>query len=149
VHLIACGFGAGMAPAAPGTWGTLVAVPFYFLLLRVAFGWRLTAVLGAFLFGIWVCGESARRLGVHDPSSIVLDEIVAFLLVMVLLPAGWPWLVAGFVVFRVMDILKPWPIRRVDRRMTSGLGIMLDDILAGLLTTAVLWIVYAIWLWAR
>jgi phosphatidylglycerophosphatase A len=79
----------------------------------------------------------------------VLDEIVAFLLVMVLLPAGWPWLVAGFVVFRVMDILKPWPIRRVDRRMTGGLGIMLDDILAGLLTAAVLWIVYAIWLWVR
>jgi phosphatidylglycerophosphatase A len=138
-----------MAPVAPGTWGTLVAVPFYFLLLRVAFDWRLVAVCGAFLFGIWVCGESARRLGVHDPSSIVLDEIVAFLLVMVLLPVGWPWLVAGFVVFRIMDILKPWPIRRVDRRMTGGLGIMLDDILAGFLTVAVLWIVYAIWLWAR
>jgi phosphatidylglycerophosphatase A len=138
VHWLAFGCGAGAAPFAPGTFGTLLAVPVY-LLLR---SWPLpvyvfvTAVL--LLVGIWLCGRTARDLGVHDHPGIVWDEVVGFLVTMTGAPAGWVWVIVGFVAFRVFDILKPWPIRWLDRHMPGGAGIMADDILAGIYAAVVL-----------
>lgn len=88
--------------------------------------------------GVYICGESSRRLGVHDHGGIVWDEIAGAYLIFLPLPRTWPWLLAGFVVFRILDIVKPWPIRELDHRLHGGLGIMLDDIVAGLIGAALL-----------
>ena len=88
--------------------------------------------------GIWACGRTARELGVHDHPGIVLDEVAGFLVTMTALPLDWRWIAAGFVVFRILDIVKPWPISLVDRRVRGGLGIMLDDVIAGALACAAL-----------
>lgn len=132
VHLLAFGFGSGLAPRAPGTFGTLVAVPLFLLLSQGPLLFYLGFLLVAFVAGVFWCGRTARELGVHDHPGIVWDEVVGFLVTMLAAPAGWPWLVAGFVLFRLFDILKPWPIRWADRRVRGGLGIMLDDVLAGI-----------------
>ncbi len=132
VHLLAFGFGAGTSPVAPGTLGTLVAIP----LFLVFQGLSLVAYLGItvilFLVGIWICDRTSRDLGARDPGGIVWDEIVGYLITMISAPAGWGWMVAGFVFFRFFDILKPWPIGLIDRRVKGGIGIMLDDALAGI-----------------
>ena len=130
VHFFALGFGSGLAPKAPGTAGTLVGVLLDPLLRLLGLELRIGVVAVMFVVGVWLCGESARRLGEHDHGGIVWDEIVGYLALMLVLPAGWPWAVAGFVVFRFFDILKPWPIRQLDHGVGGGFGIMLDDIVA-------------------
>ena len=130
VHFVALGFGAGLAPRAPGTAGTLVGVLLDPLLRPLGLELRVLLVALMCGFGVWVCGESARRLGAHDHPAIVWDEIVGYLALMLFLPAGWAWALAGFVVFRFFDIVKPWPIRQLDHGVRGGLGIMLDDIMA-------------------
>jgi phosphatidylglycerophosphatase A len=130
VHFFALGFGSGLAPKAPGTAGTLVGVLLDPLLRPLGLELRIGVVVLMFVAGVWLCGESARRLGVHDHGGIVWDEIVGYLALMLVLPAGWPWALAGFVVFRFFDILKPWPIRQLDHGVGGGFGIMLDDIVA-------------------
>jgi phosphatidylglycerophosphatase A len=130
VHLLALGFGTGLAPVAPGTFGTLLAVPLAVGLLHLPLAAAAVIVVIAFVGGIFVTGVSARRLGVHDHSGIVWDEIAAFLALALVLPPGWPWIGTGFVLFRVFDIVKPWPIRDLDHRLAGGLGIMLDDLVA-------------------
>ena len=139
VHLLALGFGAGLSPRAPGTFGTLVAIPL--VLLIAPFGWFAHAALAAGCFGVgcYLCGESARRLGVHDHPGIVWDEITGYLLTMLAAPAEWPWLLAGFVLFRLFDIWKPWPIREADHSLRGGLGIMLDDAVAAVYAGALLY----------
>jgi phosphatidylglycerophosphatase A len=132
LHLLAFGFGSGLAPKAPGTLGTLVAVPFYLLIEGLALPVYLALVLTGFLLGIWICGRTSRDLGVHDHSGIVWDEIIGYLLTMTFAPAGWQWIVSGFLLFRFFDILKPWPIRWFDRQVPGGFGIMFDDLLAAL-----------------
>lgn len=132
-HWLALGFGAGLTPRAPGTAGTLAAIPIYLLLSHLPVLPYLGVVAMLAVLGIWICGRTADRMGSKDPSAIVWDEIVGFLLTMTAAPAGWAWILAGFVVFRLIDILKPWPIRWLDRHVVGGLGIMLDDLLAGLL----------------
>jgi len=129
-HLLALGCGAGLAPRAPGTAGTLVAVPLYLALEPLATAWYSAVVAALFLLGVWVCGRAAHDLGADDPGVIVWDEIVGYLATMAVAPNGWPWMVAGFVLFRIFDILKPWPVSLADRRVHGGLGIMLDDLLA-------------------
>lgn len=138
VHLFAFGFGAGLMPRAPGTFGTLVAVPIVVLVMQ--FGWiaHLTFAAIAAVAGIWICGESARRLGVHDHPGIVWDEITGYTVTMLAAPPDWYWLLAGFVLFRFFDILKPWPIREADHSLHGGLGIMLDDVIAGVFAAAIL-----------
>jgi phosphatidylglycerophosphatase A len=132
VYWLATGLGSGLAPKAPGTAGTLVAVPLY-LLLNGLLWWQYIAVVSAgFLIGVWICALAARQLGVHDDSSIVWDEIIGFLITMIAAPAGWMWIGVGFVLFRFFDIVKPWPIRKIDQRVGGGLGIMLDDVAAGI-----------------
>jgi phosphatidylglycerophosphatase A len=130
VHFFALGFGAGLVPRAPGTAGTLVAVLLDPLLRPLGVELRILLVALMFALGVWLCGESARRLGTHDHPAIVWDEIVGYLALMLVFPAGWAWALAGFVVFRFFDILKPWPIRQLDHGVGGGLGIMLDDMMA-------------------
>ena len=132
VHFLAFGFGSGLSPFAPGTAGTLVAIPLYLLLVQLPFWGYVAVLLVMSLVGIWICGESSRRLGVHDHGGIVWDEFAGYLLTMLAAPAGWVWMVVGFCLFRLFDIWKPWPVRRVDREVSGGVGIMFDDILAGI-----------------
>jgi len=145
VHFFAFGFGAGLLPKAPGTAGTLVAIPI--VMLVAACGWQVHALFAAVavLVGIPLCGASARRLGVHDHPGIVWDEIAGYLITMLAVPATWQWLIAGFVLFRFFDILKPWPIREADHSLTGGLGIMLDDVIAGLFAGAILFAMHHYW----
>jgi phosphatidylglycerophosphatase A len=145
VHFLAFGFGAGYLPKAPGTFGTLVAIPLYLLMQPLA-GWLYAAiVLALFGAGVWICAQTERDLGVHDHPGIVWDEIVGFLITMFLAPSGWVWIVLGFLLFRIFDIWKPWPIRQIERRIRGGLGNMLDDALAAVYAFVVLqgvvWIV--------
>ena len=130
VHFLALGFGAGLAPVAPGTAGTLVGVALDPVLRLLDFELRLAVVVAMAVAGVWICGASARRLGVHDHPAIVWDEIVGYLALMLVVPAGWPWALAGFAAFRLFDIWKPWPIRQLDHAVPGGLGIMLDDLVA-------------------
>jgi phosphatidylglycerophosphatase A len=138
VHFLAFGFGSGLSPKAPGTVGTLAAIPLYLLLMNLPLTSYLLAVLLISVAGIWICGESSRRLGVHDHGGIVWDEFAGFLLTMTAAPQGWAWIVLGFALFRLFDIWKPWPVRVADRQLHGGLGIMLDDILAGIYAWLVL-----------
>jgi phosphatidylglycerophosphatase A len=126
----ALGFGSGLAPLAPGTAGTLAAVPLAALmkLLPAVVYWPLLLLF--FVAGIHFCDVASRRLGQHDPGAIVWDEIVAYCLAVAFLPMHWAWFAAAFVLFRLFDILKPWPVRLADRRFRGGFGIMFDDILA-------------------
>ena len=132
VHFFALGFGSGLSPKAPGTMGTLMAVPFVLLWQQLPLWGFALVVLLSCLVGVWLCGVTARNLGVHDHPGIVWDEFAGYWLTMLFAPSGWQWLLLGFVLFRIFDILKPWPIGWVDRRVSGGLGIMLDDILAGI-----------------
>ena len=137
-HLLSLGFGSGLAPRAPGTFGTLVAVPVYLLCAQLPLVTYLSVVVAAFVLGVYLCGRTARALGVHDHPGIVWDEVVGYLLTMAWAPSGWLWVVLGFIFFRLFDILKPWPIRVLDRSVHGGLGIMIDDALAGVLAAACL-----------
>ena len=136
VHFLAFGLGSGLAPKAPGTFGTLAAVPFYWLLAMLPLWAYGLAVVMAAIAGVWICGESSRRLGVHDHGGIVWDEFVGLWITLFAAPQGWLWLIVGFALFRLFDIWKPWPIRMADRQVSGGFGIMLDDILAGLYALA-------------
>lgn len=136
--LVALGFGSGLFPVAPGTAGTLAAIPLYLLLQDLPESVYLAVVMVLLLGGILVCAYTAERLGVHDHPAIVWDEVVGYLITMTAVPAGWMWVVAGFILFRLFDILKPWPISWVDRRVHGGIGIMLDDVIAGVFAAVVL-----------
>jgi phosphatidylglycerophosphatase A len=138
VHLLAFGLGSGCSPKAPGTFGTLMAVALYLPLSQLELVWYLVVLAVAVLAGIWICGRTSRDLGVHDHGGIVWDEFAGFWLTMVAAPTGWAWIVAGFLLFRLFDIWKPWPISWLDRRVHGGLGIMLDDLAAGLLALLVM-----------
>jgi phosphatidylglycerophosphatase A len=138
-HIIALGAGAGLAPAAPGTVGTLLAFPLYWLLAAFSTSTMALALLGAaFLLGIWACGATGRALGVADHGAMVWDEIVAFAVVLVFTPSGWEWQLGAFLLFRFFDIVKPPPIRYFDRRLKNGFGVMFDDLLAAGYTLLVL-----------
>lgn len=130
-HFIAFGFGSGLAPRAPGTFGTLAAVPCYLALSHLPLSYYLLMLIVAFGAGIWLCERTANAMGVHDHGGIVWDEFVGFWLTMLVAPPGWLWIVVGFVLFRLFDVLKPFPINWLDRRVQGGLGIMLDDAVAG------------------
>lgn len=138
-HFIAFGFGAGLIPVAPGTFGTLLALPLYWLFQpKVAPLEFLLLIALLFGLGVWACEMTGRALGVHDHGGIVWDETVAFLLVLFFTPAAPAWQGAAFVLFRLFDILKPPPIRYYDRTLKSGFGAMFDDLMAALYTLIVL-----------
>jgi phosphatidylglycerophosphatase A len=136
-YWVAYGFGAGLSPVAPGTVGTLVAVPIYLLLSPLPTLLYLI-VLGALIaVGVWACESVAQELGQDDPSAIVWDEILGFLVAMIAVPSGLIWVVAGFLLFRLFDVKKPWPINIVQRR-GGKFSIILDDLIAGAMTWVVL-----------
>src|SRR3954470_22610025 len=138
-HIIALGFGAGLAPFAPGTAGTLLAWPIgAFLGASFSPGVVLAVVAVCFIIGVWACELTGRHLGVPDHGAMVWDEVVAFLLVLAVLPPSLAWQAAGFVLFRFFDILKPPPIRALERRYHGGFGVMFDDLLAAGYTLLVL-----------
>lgn len=141
VHFIAFGFGIGLSPKGPGTVGTLAGLPFWFLLNGFQWPLYMCACVLLFAAGCWLCGESARRLGVHDHGGIVFDEIVGFLVTctpLLVLGLGTNWLLAAFVLFRLFDILKPWPIKVLDAKVHGGFGIMVDDLIAGIFAAMLL-----------
>jgi phosphatidylglycerophosphatase A len=132
VHLLAFGFGLGLAPKAPGTVGTLLGVVFAWLVLDLDLMVQIGIGVAMFIVGIWICGDSSKRIGQHDPGGIVWDEIAAMYLTLLVAPTTITAWILAFVLFRVFDIVKPWPIRDLDHRMGGGLGIMLDDLVAAL-----------------
>lgn len=138
VYFIAFGFGTGLLPFAPGTWGTLVGIPLYFLLAPLPTPLYLLLVFALFLLGIWCADVVTADLGEQDYAGIVWDEVVGYLLTMTWAPYGLVWVVLGFLLFRFFDILKPPPISLVDRRIQGGLGVMLDDVLAAIPAALVL-----------
>lgn len=139
--LLALGFGAGLARRGPGTAGTLVGVVMYLLLALLPAAAVIVATIAVTIAGIPLCGYAARRLGVHDDPAIVWDEMAGYLITMLLLPFEAVWIVAGFVLFRILDIAKPWPIGWFDRRVGGGAGIMVDDVLAGAVACGLLHLV--------
>lgn len=134
VHFLAIGFGSGLAPYMPGTFGTLAAVPLVWLCAAyLSFNQYLAITLITCIVGIWLCGKTAEDMQVHDDSSIVWDEIAGMMITMIAIPINLPNLLAGFLLFRFFDIVKPWPISLLDKHIHGGFGIMIDDILAGVL----------------
>ena len=131
IHLLALGFGTGCVPMMPGTIGTLVGVLFYLPMQTLSWPFYIGVTVVLFSLGVWLCDVTARHLGVHDHGGIVWDEIVGFLITMTAVPPDWRFVLLGFVLFRLFDILKPWPISWADRNIKGGFGIMFDDILAG------------------
>jgi phosphatidylglycerophosphatase A len=141
IHFIACGFGSGAVPWAPGTFGTLAAIPIYLLMSHLSpftYGIILLIML---CVGIFLCGKTAKDFGVHDHRSIVWDEIVGLLLTLWLVPFSITALLLGFLAFRLFDIWKPFPIYQLDKQVSGGLGIMMDDILAAVYANILLQII--------
>ncbi|MCF7521253.1 phosphatidylglycerophosphatase A [Neisseria sp. ZJ106] len=138
--LLAFGFGSGLAPKAPGTFGTLAALPIAFVAHLCGISGGLLAIVSMLLFilGIGICNRAERELGIQDYGGIVWDEMVAMWLILACVPFKWSWWLAAFVLFRIFDAAKPWPIKWFDRRVHGGFGIMLDDIIAALMTMLVL-----------
>jgi len=137
--LLAFGFGSGLSPKAPGTMGTLAAIPLWWLLAQLPLTSYLIVVLLAAVVGITICGRAAEQMGVHDHGGIVWDEFVGFWIAMAALPITWQSVVLGFVLFRLFDILKPWPISWLDKKVSGGFGIMIDDVIAGFAAAAVIY----------
>lgn len=131
IHFLAFGFGSGLLPKAPGTWGTLVAIPIWYALSFLSLPWYVVATLLLSILGIGICHYSAKKLGVHDHPGIVWDEFCGYLVTMIAAPTGWIWPIIGFILFRIFDIIKPWPIKWLDKKVHGGFGIMIDDLLAG------------------
>ena len=147
---IATAFGAGLAPRAPGTAGSLVALlPWWFWLRDVSMSAYVAVLVVGFALGVWVCAIAERRLGTHDLGALVWDEVIGMWITLLVAPhASLAWtlayMLAGFALFRLFDIWKPWPVRWADRRVGGGLGVMLDDVLAGVYALIVLqWLVLA------
>ncbi|MBW1646348.1 MAG: phosphatidylglycerophosphatase A [Deltaproteobacteria bacterium] len=138
-------FYVGGAPAAPGTWGTLAAVPLWLLLAAAGPGWYLLALLLVTAVGVWAAGVTEVVLGEPDSGAIVIDEVAGFLVTMAWLPVSWPAAVGGFLLFRLFDIGKPFPVSWAERQFKGGLGVMLDDLLAGLLAHLVLRTLLGCW----
>ena len=138
VVLVAAGFGSGLAPRAPGTAGTVVAIPLFLLMQSLPLVTYLLVTTCLFIAGIWICTYTAEKLGVHDHPSIVFDEIVGYLITMIAAPEGWLPIVVGFILFRLLDAVKPWPISWFDRNVNGGLGIMIDDVVAGVIAMAII-----------
>ena len=147
-HFFALGFGSGLAPKAPGTFGTLVALPLFWLIADFSLTAQFTYIFALFIFGIYFCDKTGKDLGVADHGSMVWDEIVAMMLVLTITPSSWlSWLLA-FLLFRLFDIWKPFPIRQFDAKLKNGFGVMMDDILAAIYAMlslkVILWIITAI-----
>lgn len=145
VHLLAFGLGIGKIPIMPGTFGTLLGIPLYFFIFELPLWQYVVTVLCLFVIGIAICHKTASDMDSHDNPGIVFDEIVGLLVTYIALPAGWVWLIVGFVLFRLFDIWKPYPISWLDKNVGGGFGIMLDDLLAGVFAAISLQLTYMLW----
>ena len=138
IHCIAFGLGAGASPYAPGTVGTLLGIPLVWLLSEIpVIGYLLMTFL-LYAAGVWICARTSSDIGVHDHSGIVIDEVTGYLVTMILVPVNIWTLITGFFVFRFFDIVKPWPVRWLDKRVKGGTGMMIDDVLAGIFSLIVM-----------
>ncbi len=142
IQFLALGFGSGLAPKAPGTFGTLAAIPI-FLLLSLLSPWvYMSAVLLMSIAGIYICGKTAKDVGVHDHGAIVWDEFVGFFITMFMVPLSVTSIIVGFILFRLFDIFKPWPISIADKKLQGGFGIMFDDVLAGIFSLVIMHLIF-------
>jgi phosphatidylglycerophosphatase A len=139
VHFLALGFGLGLAPKAPGTFGTLAALPFIFLTMNCPLWLQISLAIVLSVVGFWICGKAADDAKVHDHPAIVWDEVAGFYITMIGVAISWQTLLVGFALFRFFDIVKPWPIKLLDKKAPGGFGIMIDDILAGVFSLACLY----------
>jgi phosphatidylglycerophosphatase A len=137
-HLLSFGFGSGLSPFAPGTMGTLAAIPIYLLLSMLPATGYIIATLASVVFGVFLCRRTGLALGVHDHAAIVWDEFAGFFITMVLVPVTALNIFLGFCLFRLFDIVKPWPASVIDTRLRGGLGVMLDDVVAGIYAAIIL-----------
>ncbi len=137
-HFIAFGFGSGAVPFAPGTFGTLMAIPFYLAMQSLSHNMYLFLVILITLASMWLCNKVTQEINIHDHSGMCLDEIVGYLVTMYAAPHGLIWIILGFLFFRLFDIWKPWPINYIDKQVSGGIGIILDDVLAGIYSLMVL-----------
>tara|TARA_R110000782_G_scaffold15189_5_gene44571 strand:+ start:4740 stop:5228 length:489 start_codon:yes stop_codon:yes gene_type:complete len=140
-HCLSLGFGSGLAPKMPGTMGTLIGVVLFILLPSLDWKLYLGIVTIAFIMGVFLCDYTAKALNVHDHPGIVWDEIVGYFITMLMVPKSWLWILVGFVLFRLFDILKPWPISIADKKVHGGFGIMLDDVIAGIFALIIIQII--------
>jgi phosphatidylglycerophosphatase A len=138
IHFIAFGFGVGAIPFAPGTFGTLAAIPLYLLMQSLTPLYYLLATLLIIFASIAICSKTTNDIGIDDHQGMCLDEIVGFIVTMFAVPHGWLWILGGFVLFRLFDIWKPWPISLADRKIHGGFGMILDDVLAGIASCGIL-----------
>ncbi|MCE0494378.1 phosphatidylglycerophosphatase A [Vibrio salinus] len=144
-HLLATGFGSGLSPVVPGTAGTLASIPFYLLLVHFPAWLYILILVFASIIGVKICSQTSSDMGVHDHGSIVWDEFVGFWITMLVVPLlnlpvfDWHWIAIGFIYFRIYDMLKPWPISWLDKNVHGGVGIMIDDIVAGIAAGLTLW----------
>lgn len=138
--VLATWFGAGLSPKAPGTAGSVAALPFAWVILQMT-GWPglLLATVIVFFVGLWASNGYTTLSGDEDPGPVVIDEVAGQWLVLCVVPLEWPWFLAGFVLFRIFDIFKPWPVGWLDRHVKGAMGIMIDDIAAGLYAMAILY----------
>ncbi|MBL4772198.1 MAG: phosphatidylglycerophosphatase A [Alcanivoracaceae bacterium] len=137
----AFGFGSGLSPFAPGTLGTLAAIPLYLILVQLSWPMYAWLVFIAFVVGIKLCDVTGGRLGIHDYGGIVWDEFVGFWITMFLIPFTWQNVMIGFFIFRFFDIIKPYPIGWLDKKVSGGFGVMIDDVLAGIYSMLVMLVV--------
>ena len=142
-HFFGLGFGSGLAPKAPGTFGTLVGLPLFWLISGYTFNTQIIIIAALFIAGIYFCGATGKALGVSDHGGIVWDEIVAIMLVLAFTPTHWIWCLVAFGLFRLFDIWKPYPICYADAKLKNGFGVMFDDLLAAIY--AILIIRFIIW----
>jgi phosphatidylglycerophosphatase A len=143
IQFLALGFGSGLAPKAPGTFGTIAAIPLLWLCSTITImQYALLVCVMAFI-GIYICEHAAKAAGVHDHPAIVWDEIVGLFITMFMIPLTWQSILVGFILFRLFDIFKPWPISWLDKHCHGGFGIMIDDIVAGFAALACMHLIYS------
>jgi phosphatidylglycerophosphatase A len=137
-HFIAFGFGSGAIPVAPGTFGTFMAIPFYLMMQPLSTGHYFILLIIITALSMWLCDKVSKEINVHDHQGMCLDEIVGYLVTMFSAPHGFRWMLWGFLLFRLFDIVKPWPINLIDQKVKGGVGVILDDVLAGIYSFIVL-----------
>lgn len=138
LYFIAFGFGSGAMPFAPGTFGTLMAIPFYLLLRPLPLVYYIIFIVAFIAFSMWLSNKLSREINVHDHPGMCIDEFAGYFVTMINAPAGWEWVLLGFALFRFFDIVKPWPISFIDEKVHGGIGMILDDVLAGLASFAII-----------
>lgn len=144
LYFIAFGFGSGAVPFAPGTFGTLAAIPFYLALRLLPLTAYVIFLVLFIAFTSWLCDVLSRKTNTHDHPGMCIDEFAGFFVTMTAAPAGWLWILAGFALFRFFDIVKPWPISYADKHIHGGFGMVLDDVLAGVYAFALLQLVHCL-----